>query len=653
ELGGAWVKFESGATVSKVSFPSDYKYSTIIMENLPANTSRLCVIKLLAAAVTTKTPVVELRILSQREQNTCSAIVKSGDISSIERACSKLNSLAPSPGFKASIEPIKLPASQSPYQVHCRKVHCAWNRPTRRANLVFGDKTTALSAYKHLEARECNILGSNISASYPYSQKDQRKWVVKLEGLSDATNEQDIIMAIPKFDRPQTVHLGEPSYVPDPDRDSGIVKSMLLKLGPLEQWSVSSDTGAKRFNAYATFLYESSARDAVSTLKDTPLSFNETTKLSVALVASAQFKIQAKVYNAVSPQIDELKTVWMRQRIGVSEILLKYPFRMLKLECEDHKLMVQAKTALEKVVSGQIVKMDGKDFRFGNFRQNGTGLKHIKLIEDSFKVVIIPDMRKSQFRVFGPEEYSQSTLDKITTMLQDCTPEGHTMASGKGSISEMECPSCLCELEDPIRMSCGHIYCSDCFIQMCEAEKTATKEFRIRCVKATDARGSICQKPFSLSEIQEHLPVEAFEAVLEKSFESYISRHPGDFTYCQTPDCNQVYRNSPPGPERPDTFTCKQCLVSICTFCHTSHPGKPCDEAKRIAKRIGKSILSDETKKALGIKSCPNCSMLMEKRDGCNHMTCKCGAHVCWVCLMSFNDGEACYTHMTKAHGGY
>ncbi|UKZ68937.1 uncharacterized protein TrAtP1_009955 [Trichoderma atroviride] len=521
-------------------------------------------------------------------------------------------------------------------------------------------------------------------------------------------------MAIPKFDRPQTVHLGEPSYVPDPDRDSGIVKSMLLKLGPLEQWSVSSDTGAKRFNAYATFLYESSARDAVSTLKDTPLSFNETTKLSVALVASAQFKIQAKVYNAVSPQIDELKTVWMRQRIGVSEILLKYPFRMLKLECEDHKLMVQAKTALEKVVSGQIVKMDGKDFRFGNFRQNGTGLKHIKLIEDSFKVVIIPDMRKSQFRVFGPEEYSQSTLDKITTMLQDCTPEGHvielnsadfrwvlrgglrllksrlgegkvyvkistsktrrlfirgskedynnavaiiaskqTMASGKGSISEMECPSCLCELEDPIRMSCGHIYCSDCFIQMCEAEKTATKEFRIRCVKATDARGSICQKPFSLSEIQEHLPVEAFEAVLEKSFESYISRHPGDFTYCQTPDCNQVYRNSPPGPERPDTFTCKQCLVSICTFCHTSHPGKPCDEAKRIAKRIGKSILSDETKKALGIKSCPNCSMLMEKRDGCNHMTCKCGAHVCWVCLMSFNDGEACYTHMTKAHGGY
>lgn len=702
------MKFDKGATVSKVSFPSDYRHSAINMQNLPANCSRVIINELLAAAGT-PTSVIDICISSQTEQNTCSAIVKSDDFAFAKTACGILTALEFFPDFKVSIVPVRLPVSQSLYQVDCRKVHCAWDRPMREANLVFGKKTIALSAHKNLRTRGCYMLGPKVRASYQDNQNGQGKWVVKLAGLSDATTEEDIIKAIPKVNSPQTVQLGEPSYVSDPERNSAIVKSMLEELGPLERWNVSSDTKTKRFNAYATFLHESSARDAASTLNDKPPSFNETTKLSVTLVASARFKIQSKIYDIVSPQIDKQKAIWARQYIRTFEIPFKGPFRMLKLECENHQLMVQAKATLEKIISGQIVRMDGKDLRCGNFRQNGKEFKQIKLIEDSFKVVIIPDIRKSQFQIFGQEECSQPVLDRITTMLQDCTPEGHVIelndadflwASngglrllksrlGEGKVSfnifaskgkrifirgskadynnamaiiaskqivsfkkdsnsEMECPSCFCEAEDPIRMSCDHVYCSDCFIQMCEAEKTATREFRICCVKATNSSGTVCQRSFSLSEIQEHLPAEAFEAVLEKSFESYVSRNRGDFTYCQTPDCDQVYRISSPDSERPSTFTCKKCLVSICTFCHSSHPGKPCDKAKGIAK----NILSDKTKKALGVKSCPKCSMLMEKRDGCNHMTCKmCGAHVCWVCLMFFSQSEPCYTHMRAAHG--
>jgi hypothetical protein len=679
------------------------------MQNLPAGCSEVYIMNLLAAAGSSTSPI-EIRIFTQKEQNTCSATVKLDDASFIKTACSTLNSLDLCPGLKVSIMPIKLPVSQSPYQVDCRKIHCAWDRPTREANLTYGQKAAALSAHKNLKARGYNMLGSKVKVSYPNIQNNQGKWVIKLEGLSDATKEQDIIEAFPKFNRPQTIQLGEPSYVSDLERDSIIVESILLQIGPLERWSVSSDTKTKRFNAYATFLDESSAREAVSSVKDIKVLFSEAAKFSMALVASARFKIQDKIYDTISPQIDKLKTSWTRQHIRVFEIPFKGPFHLLKLECDNHKLMVQAKTTLEKIIGGQIIRMDGKDLRCGNFRQNGREYKQIKSIEGSLKVVIIPDVRKSRFRIFGQEECSQSVLDEITTLLQDCTPEGHvielndaeflwasngglrllksqlgdekvsfniyasknkrifirgsksdynnamsimaskqTISVKKDSSSELECPSCFCDAEDPIRMSCGHVYCSDCFIQMCEAEKTATGEFRISCVKATGPSGTVCQKSFSLSEIQEHLPAEAFEAVLEKSFESYVSRHSGNFTYCQTPDCDQVYRISPPDSEHPITFTCKKCLVSICTFCHISHPGKPCDKAKSIAR----NILSDKTKEALGIKSCPKCSMLMEKRDGCNHMTCKCGAHVCWVCLLSFNESQECYAHMSKAHGGF
>lgn len=658
------------------------------------------------AAATTSKPAVELRVFSQQGQNTCSATIKSDDASFIETVCSNLNSLAPFPGFKASIEPIKFPVSQSPCQVHCRKVHCAWSLPTREARLIFGDKVIPLSAHKNLS----NIFGSDISIFYPQGWQDEGKWVIKAEGLSSAMKEQDFLKAILELDRPQTIHFEETSYDFDADRDSGIVKSMLEKFGSLEEWSVSFDAKLKRIHAYATFFHESSARDAVAILHNTRLSLNETAKLSVTLVASASYEIEAKIYDMISPQVENLETTWKRQHINVSKFPLKYPLRMLKLECENHQFIVQAKRALEKVITGQIVKMDGRDLRFGNFRQNGTAFKWMKLVGDSFKVVIIPDIRRSQFRIFGPEKCSQLVLDQISKMLQHCAPEGHaieleradffwalngglrllksrlgeekvsfhvltqrnkrifisgskqdynnavaiiaskqTISAQQDLNSEMECPSCLSEAEDPIRMSCGHVYCSDCFIQMCEAEKTAKREFRICCVKITHFMGTECQRSFSLSELQVHLPANVFETVLEKSFESYVSRHPDNFAYCQTADCDQVYRVSPLDSERPRIFTCKKCLVPICTFCHSLHSGKPCDRTKR----IDESALSDKTKKALGIKSCPKCSILMEKQGGCNHVTCKCGIYVCWVCLMSFRDSAACYNHINNVHGGF
>ncbi|RFU81474.1 hypothetical protein TARUN_739 [Trichoderma arundinaceum] len=435
-------------------------------------------------------------------------------------------------------------------------------------------------------------------AAFHSNQKSQDGWIVRLTGLGGATEELDIIQAIPESDKPRDVELGEPSYVADLEFDSTIVKSMLLEFGPLERWDVSSSGKAKRFNAHGTFFEESSARDATSSLHNKQLSFSETTKLSVWLVASAKFKIPAKIYDVVRPQIEAQKKIWEREYIRSFEIPSKGLYRILKLEGDNHRLVVQAKEHIERIVGGKIVRMEGKDLRCGNFRKDGEENKRIKTIEDAFKVVIVPDMRRSQFRVFGLEERPENTLEEITKILQDCISESHaielndadfrwTLAGGLRSLksqlgegkvtqkyrsifirgskadyneamaiitskkatsfgtvssSEMECTTCLCEAEDPIRMSCDHIYCSDCFVQMCESEMTATREFRIRCVKETGSNGKVCQKAFSVSEIQEHLPSETFEEVLEKSLESYITRHPADFTYCPSPDCDQIYR---------------------------------------------------------------------------------------------------------------
>ena len=49
------------------------------------------------------------------------------------------------------------------------------------------------------------------------------------------------------------------------------------------------------------------------------------------------------------------------------------------------------------------------------------------------------------------------------------------------------------------------------------------------------------------------------------------------------------------------------------------------------------------------VKKCPDCGIFIEEVDGCNHIHCCCGGHVCWICVKSFNHGI--YDHLGEAQG--
>lgn len=51
-------------------------------------------------------------------------------------------------------------------------------------------------------------------------------------------------------------------------------------------------------------------------------------------------------------------------------------------------------------------------------------------------------------------------------------------------------------------------------------------------------------------------------------------------------------------------------------------------------------------------KECPSCGVMTEKVSGCDHITCKCGAHWCYVCGKKQTE-ETIYEHLSNAHGGY
>lgn len=740
ELGGAWVRFGDGATILKVSFATDF--SAVCIRNLPPTSSRKSVQELLAD-VGIKISADEVRVTTRMDQQKCSAVIKSENPSFAKLVCSKLQTYTTLPDIKAAAIPVTMPQSRSLHQVESRKVHCSWHRPTREAVLKFGTRAIATRVSKNFNAGRFQVLGNRVTAGVPNRQDNQGNpavWTVTLTGLAETTEEKHITQNLPESDRPRTIEIGKPSYITDLEFDSTIVKSMLLDFGPLDRWEVSSSSKGKRINVFATFLEESAARDAVSSLNNKPLSFSDTTRLSIRLVTLAKFKVPIKVYDAVRQRVTTQREIWERQHIHFFEHHTRGQFNILKLEGENYQRVAQAKELLEKMFSGEVIRMDGKDLHSANFRKGGDDFKIMKELEGLHCVVIVPNIHRSQFQVFGLTEKSASALENIRTTLQASMPESHVInlnadefkwvskgglkvleaqlgrgiatlsitprhkriyirgskadknramtiidsrragsavviETARGAETEKTCPSCLCEAEDPIHTSCGHVYCSECFDNMCVAAMTGTGEFRISCIETIgdgDGIVSTCQRAFSLTELREQLPYERFEEVLRASFASHVGRHPADFKYCPTPDCDQIYRVATSGATKssssssssnplaatgvpPSTFTCGKCLAPTCTACHRPHLGKTtcASKAPGSSSRGGELVMDSKRKEELGIKDCPRCGTLLEKTGGCNHMECRCGAHVCWRCLAAFGKSGECYEHMRKVHGGH
>jgi preprotein translocase subunit Sss1 len=56
-----------------------------------------------------------------------------------------------------------------------------------------------------------------------------------------------------------------------------------------------------------------------------------------------------------------------------------------------------------------------------------------------------------------------------------------------------------------------------------------------------------------------------------------------------------------------------------------------------------------------GIKhvECPGCHEAVSKSSGCDHMTCVCGVHFCYVCQYLGKDANDVYSHLASTHNGY
>lgn len=242
----------------------------------------------------------------------------------------------------------------------------------------------------------------------------------------------------------------------------------------------------------------------------------------------------------------------------------------------------------------------------------------------------------------SPEEFRRATelLENVDPETEPRTPS-HSDTSNDNN---EECPACLSDVEDAVELTCGHKYCRDCFETQCK--EADGREVKIVCY---GAEGN-CGQSVDLDTLRTILSHEKFQALLSTSLECYVRSRPDQVTYCPTPDCPTIYRvTSDPGE-----IVCETCLALTCTKCGSvGHDGITCglarDEAYKESKEYREFL---KMKEMHNIKDCPKCTTPIQKWSGCNHMICgSCKTHLCWVCLQTFEDGMACYRHLTGVHG--
>ena len=206
------------------------------------------------------------------------------------------------------------------------------------------------------------------------------------------------------------------------------------------------------------------------------------------------------------------------------------------------------------------------------------------------------------------------------------------------------CPLCFEEPTQPFPLACRHNYCTGCLKHMLTSA-TDGKTVPICCI-GDEGR---CKTPIPLPVMERFVSLARLTQIFENSFRVYLEEHPNEYRFCPTPDCTQIYRVS---KEDSVVIQCPACLIETCSHCHQSpHRGLTCEENTLVGSKSGQELLLDRWAKGhSNVKKCPDCGILIEKIDGCNHIHCRCGGHVCWICVRTFSNGI--YDHLNSVHGG-
>lgn len=201
------------------------------------------------------------------------------------------------------------------------------------------------------------------------------------------------------------------------------------------------------------------------------------------------------------------------------------------------------------------------------------------------------------------------------------------LAKSKRTTKKMTCGICM---EDDIpsnvmtRMECGHSYCNDCWKGHFTVKINEGRSKMITCM--AHKCNAICDEDVVRKLVKPEL-AEKFDRYL---VESYVEDNRMVKWCPSTPHCGNAMRKLQ-DDDGYDEVECS-CGLQFCFSCLCeSHSPCSC-----LMWKLWNEKCVNESESinwiTINTRACPKCCKAVQKRDGCNHITCVCGQTFCWLC---------------------
>jgi len=223
------------------------------------------------------------------------------------------------------------------------------------------------------------------------------------------------------------------------------------------------------------------------------------------------------------------------------------------------------------------------------------------------------DLHSTEHPQLSTTHYLPYVRPTLHAVLQGFAP---TSVPRKTSVDCLVCQDTF-EGSYCLHAPCGHYFCPECTAGMAKAAIAEGNEglFPLRC----------CDQLLPVEEFLDLLPKPLRASVVAKLEE--ISVPPPERLYCPNDACSVFLGRS---SEAKDVASCSKCHTAICPECkRISHSPEPCGPPAEDLLHEAKGYASDR-----GWKICPRCTVIVERKSGCSHMSCRCGTSFCYSCGM-------------------
>ncbi|GAQ90170.1 Zinc finger domain containing protein [Klebsormidium nitens] len=183
--------------------------------------------------------------------------------------------------------------------------------------------------------------------------------------------------------------------------------------------------------------------------------------------------------------------------------------------------------------------------------------------------------------------------------------------------------------------TCSHWHCIDCLRQYATVKVMDDRTPRIPCTRASEG----CPAVFPFENVEWLLGDKETQVYLQLLAEASITTK----VYCPFDGCTAVMDCAE--DERGPDSICASCKRVFCRECRVAwHADQTCAQFQSAKEDEPLHVLA----KKKHWKPCPKCHNMIERKNGCNFMRCKCGAGFCYKCGAAYLDITG---STTNAHG--